>query len=241
VINRIKRWLGISHWQPHWRGELEEALQQNQHSTKVQMAVVVAKDSDSYSELLFLLTLLGLSIGSIAAFAARSLFETSLDILALPLLGFSSGVLVYQFRALYVQKLAPKAVRDRVANKAKAFFYDYLSATNSPLFLLYISEVEGEAYFVGLPHLLKELGDRDKEVQSALHRLIVNYSPNNPIPPIKIALLELSTILSKTYDPLFLSEELKLNHETPKALVFMPSDSPNALPTVMLKGNKDIN
>ncbi len=225
---------------PHWRGELEVALQQSQTSNRVQLAVVVAKDSDSYSELLFLLTLLGLGIGSIASFFAQNLFETPLDMLAMPLLGFSSGVLVYQFRALYVQKLAPKAVRDRVSNKAKAFFYDYLSATKVPLFLLYISEVENEAYFVGLPHLLKELGAQDKSIQSALHRLIVNYNPNDPIPPIKAALQEISLILSQLFEN-DNDDDLALNHETPKALVFMPSDSHSTLPTVMLKGTKDIN
>jgi len=238
VIKTLKRWLGISHWKPHWRGELEEALHQTQTSNRIQMAVVVAKDSDSYSELLFLFTLLGLGIGSLVSFAAQDLFENRIDLLSLPLLGFASGVLMYQFRALYVRKLAPKAVRDRVANKAKAFFYDYLSATKAPLFLLYISEVENEAYFVGLPHLLRELGEKDRQIHSALHRLVLNYNSNDPIPPIKAALHEIAGILNGLFGNEGMGE---LSHETPKAMLFMPSDTPTALPTVMLKGTKDIN
>ncbi|HVJ63869.1 MAG TPA: hypothetical protein VM901_01300 [Bdellovibrionota bacterium] len=240
MVKKLKRWLGISHWLPHWRGELEEALQQTQTSNRVQLAVVVAKESDSYSEILFLLTLLGLGIGSLASYLAQGLFESNLDMLSMPLLGFASGVLVYQFRSLYVQKLATKAVRDRVANKAKAFFYDYLSATNGPLFLLYISEVENEAYFVGMPQLLRELGEHEKDIQSALHRLVVNYNPNDPIPPIKVALKEIAQILSDTFTGDNLGS-MELSHETPRALVFMPSDSASTLPTVVLKGTKDIN
>lgn len=236
MIKQIKKWLGISRWQPHWRGELEKALQQTQSATNVQMAVVVAKDSDSYSELLFLLTLMGLGIGSMCSFAARDLFESSLDLLALPLLGFSSGVLLYQFRALYVRKLAPKAVRERVSNKAKAFFFDYLSTTEAPLFLLYVSEVENEAYFVAMPQMLRSLGDHERLIQSALHRLIVNYDSSDPIPALKMALSEISTILANLF-----TQPESATQDAPKALVFMPTDSPTAFPTVMLKGTKDIN
>lgn len=236
VIKRLKKWLGMSHWLPHWRGELESALQENQSNTRIQMAVVVAKDSDSYSELLFLLTLLGLGIGSAASFYARELFESPIDLLAMPLLGFSSGVLVYQFRALYVHKLAPKAVRERVSNKAKAFYFDYLSSTESPLFLLYISEIENEAYFVSIPQMLRHLGEAEPQVQSALHRLIVNYDTSDPIPAIKIAMREITEILAQ-----HLGIEVPDVVPSPKSLVFMPTDSRTSFPSVMLKGNKDIN
>lgn len=235
-MNRLKKWLGISQWQPHWRGELEQALQTTQATNNIQMAVVVAKDSDSYSELLFLLTLMGLGLGSLFSFLARHLFESPMDLLALPLLGFSSGVLLYQFRALYVRKIAPKAVRDRVANKAKAFFFDYLSTTDVPLFLLYISEIENEAYFVAMPQLLKNLGDHERFIQSALHRLIVNYNTQDPIPAIKIALHEISELLATIFKQ---NQDSTPSH--PKALVFMPTDSPTSFPSVMLKGTKDIN
>lgn len=237
MVHKFRKWLGISRWQPSWRGELEDALHKTQSLTHVQMAVVVAKDSDSYSEILFLLTLLGLAMGSTLSFFARGLFVDSIDLLALPLLGFSAGVLVYQFRALYLRKLAPKAVRERVANKAKAFFFDYLGATDSSLFLLYISEVENEAYFVALPQVLKKLGDQEKLIQAALHRLILNYNSEDPIPAIKKALEELSEILSVQKNEVATSALA----EVPKALLFMPTDSATAFPTVMLKGTKDIN
>jgi len=235
MITKIKRVLGLVKWKDSWRKDLERSVEELQSKTKIRVAVIVARESDTYSELLFLVSFLGLSLGILISLILSNSFDPQLDILAFPVLGFSAGVMTYQFRSLYISKLAPKAIKNRISLKAKSFFFDYSYKSNIPLCLIYISEMEKQSYFLALPETFTKLGLAEKEILSSLSRLILNYKLEDPIPAIAACIYELEKVLSIAFPP------TKNSKEALKAYLQMPSDSPIELPTVILKGNSDIN
>ncbi|MBS1983857.1 MAG: hypothetical protein JST16_06770 [Bdellovibrionales bacterium] len=230
----FERLLGIAPWKPEWQEELSATLTQAQKGLSVSMVVVIARESDLYAEVLFLLSFLGLSLGVLVSYFCRSRIDFD-DLILIPLLGFALGSTLFAFRRFFINRMAPRAIRDRVANRAKAHFFDHDQHLQGQIVLLYFSELEREALLLTSPELIATI-PKD-EVQRALSKLIVHYTQRDPMHHLSPCLLTLGDILRRRYG---------LVGDAPAAtsrmqLYIQASDRPSQLQIPILKGNKDIN
>ena len=233
----LHRLFGTTPWEKRWQDELSIALKEAQSELPINMVVIVARESDLYAEILFILSFLGLSLASAAAYLLRGSAMEITDLLALPLMGFSLGATAYAFRRYFISKIAPKAIRDRVAQRAKAQFFDHWQHLKGHLALVFFSELEQEALFFSSPEITSHIPG--VEVQAALSELLRNYSPQNPMPSLRLCLTKLGGILKMS---LVSIERGRQSGREPQAIFIGASDS--AAPKLrvpILKGTKDIN
>lgn len=229
----FQKLLGATPWKKEWQEALTHALEQAQKGLGVSMIVVIARESDLYAEALFLLSFLGLAIGSGLAHLGLNHW-VSKDLISLPVLGFALGSTLFAFRRFFINKIAPRAIRDRVAGRAKSLFFDHDQHLKGKLALLYFSELEKEALFLSSP----ELADKTpaKEVQEILSRLITRYDAKSPMASLGPAIAELGDVLRIHYDS---------EHDTPiivgSPLYVGASDRPLPFQVPILKGSKDVN
>ncbi len=193
----IERCLGIQPWKKEWQADLTRTLSDTQKGLGVSMVVVIARESDLYAELLYLLSFLGLAVGVGAASWLRSHSGVSADQAALPLLGFALGSTLFAFRRFFLNRVAPRAIRERVSGRAKALFYDHYQQLKGRLVLLYLSEMEREALFVTSPDLTEKTPA--KEIRRILSELIASYSQKNPMQTLRPTLLTLGELLRVHY------------------------------------------
>lgn len=193
----IERCLGIQPWKREWQDDLTRTLSDTQKGLGVSMVVVIARESDLYAELLYLLSFLGLAVGVAAASWTRARWGVSSDQAALPLLGFALGSTLFAFRRFFLNRVAPRAIRERVSGRAKALFYDHYQQLKGRLVLLYLSEMEREALFVTSPDLTEKTPA--KEIRRILTELIARYSQKNPMETLRPALFSLGELLRMHY------------------------------------------
>ena len=228
----LRRILGASAWRPDWQAELSETLNRAQKGLGVSMVVVIARESDLYAEVLYLLSFVGLAIGTSVAFFMQDSFQTVSDALAAPLLGFSVGSTLFAFRRFFINRIAPRAIRDRVANRAKSIFHDHEQHVNGKLALLYFSEMESEALFLSSQELVEQMPTQ--AVQAILSQLAIKYRSNKPMEELRPALLELGNALRRSF----------ASDEPPMMLApiyVAGADRPISFRIPILKGSKDIN
>lgn len=234
----LKKFLGQSTWKKEWQAELSSTLQEAQRGLNVHMVVAIALESDFYAEVLFILSFLGLSIGGALALLLRDSISSPTDLMLFPVMGFAIGASLFQFRHFYLHQFAPRAVRERVALKAKGLFYDHSQNLKGRLAVLYFSELEREVLFVTSPDLLNEVPQKDLQV--TLTTLIQSYQRKNPLAALRPALLRLGELLKSSLgaaeDTTFVPDALA------KPLYLGASDQGlTHLKVPILKGSKDIN
>jgi len=234
----FQRLFGITPWKQEWQKELSETLQKAQRGLNANMVVVVARESDIYSEVLFILSFLGLTLGAITSYFLQDILGNFEEALLIPLAGFSAGATIYSFRRYFLNRLAPRAVKERVMQKAKSQFYDHYSHLQQRLALIYISEIEKEALFLCSPDLEKIIPKN--EIQKLLSQMLHGYKFASPLESLKPGLEKIGDSLraSGLGVPLMTTSPL-----IPKGQLYITaSDRQPAFPEApIIKGNKDIN
>ena len=238
--NFLKKFLGQSVWKKEWQEELSQALQEAQRGLNVHMVVAIANESDLYAEVLFILSFIGLSVGGALGWLFMEQISDLNNLLLFPVAGFAVGASLFQFRHFYLSRFAPRAVRERVALKAKALFYDHSQNLKGRLAVLYFSELEEEVLFVTSPDLIDQVPAT--ELQATLSNFIRSYNRHRPLEALRPALLRLGDLLRGSLgaagdDTQYVPEDLK------KPIYLGASDqAPLAhLKIPILKGSKDIN
>lgn len=234
----LRNWLGTAPWKKEWQVELSDCLREAQHGIPVNLVVIIARESDLYSEVLFLLSFLGLTLGSLLAFGLKSFGFPIEDLLLMPVIGFSLGATVYSWRRLFITKMAPRAVRERVTEKAKGQFFDHLQSMKQRLSLIYVSEVEKEAFMFSSPDISPQIPSQN--IQAALSKLVINYSMSKPLVALRPAILEIGSLLRASFH----TTESNLPPAKSTGPIFMQASDKKPLVEKhvhMLKGSKDIN
>ena len=223
--------LGVTPWKKEWQDELSTTLSHAQRGLGVNMVVVIARESDLYAEVLFLLSFAGLVVGAATAHFCRDFVEGS-DLVMFPILGFALGSTLFAFRRFFINRLAPRAIRDRVSGRAKALFFDHYQHLKGRLALLYFSELECEALFLASPELSESTPG--KEIQRALSLLIMDYKHKNPMASLGPAITALGELLRAHYG----SGDAEGNREP---IYVGASDRLLPFQVPILKGSKDLN
>lgn len=223
----------VNRWKLGWQDALSKVLQEAQSNIDASMIVVVAKESDLYSEVLFLLCFAGLSLGTFVGFVVEHQVTQPSDMMFFPLAGFALGALAFNFRGYFLRRVAPKAVRERVAFRAKSVFFDHTQNREGPMILLYLSELEREVLFLTSPEILQQVSDHS--VQRTLSTLAQRYDCKNPLASLEPAIRDLGQQLNITLG----KNSTKAN---PMSVFIGPTDmKTNPMPVRILKGSKDIN
>jgi hypothetical protein len=235
-LKRVVAWLsGTRIWKPEWQEALSETLKKAQENLSLNLVVVVAKESDLYTEILYFLSFLGLVVGTLLAFwVQHSGFVGLPDPLVFPILGYTAGSLAHVARGFFLKRSFVRLARLKVYVKAQGYFVDYKNRLPGRVALLYFSETEQVASFISDPDVMEKLPHEDLE--SLLGRLERNYVARDPIHALEPALENLS-ILLKSYAP-----ELDASPKravTPPLYVGASDMQKRMIP--VLRGNKDIN
>jgi len=233
----VRSFFGPHTWRKEWQDELSECLKDAQKALPVSMVVAIASESDFYAEVLFILSFLGLCLGSVLGFVSLQYWRLEpRDLILFPLGGFAVGASFFQFRHFYLARLAPRAVRDRVAKRAKSLFFDHSQNIKGQLALLYFSEMERELLFVSSPDLLSTVPN--DVLQRILSQLIRDYKSAEPLVALKICLRDLGNLLRQHWgsanedDPII---------EVTQPLYIGATDRVISKPVPILKGSKDMN
>jgi hypothetical protein len=237
MMNRfMQKILGANPWKSEWQQELTTTLQEAQTGLPVNMIVIIARESDVYAELLFLLSFLGLSLGSLIAYGLSMKGYRLQDLLGFPMAGFALGATLYSFRRFFLGRLAPKAIHDRVSQKARSQFYDHAQNLKDRITLIYFSELERRGHFLCSAELKSEIPCN--EIDGLIRDLAKNYNPRNPLSALKPCLLKIGSLLRISLKPR--SETMPLA-DNPSPVFIGATDRPGATAVPVLKGNKDIN
>lgn len=225
---------GVSQWRSEWQESLSESLKKAQAGINTSIVVVVARESDLYSELLFLLSFMGLSLGAVAAFFFRSDFADISEALIFPMAGFSLGASIFVFRRFYISRFIPRAVLQRVRQRAQSQFVDHFKSLRSHLLLVYFSELERKAYVVASPDIADALPS--DAIQNELLKLSRDYNPANPIAALDRTLKKTGELIRatslgvstgepiNTHYAVFVAEGEKGNRELRIPIVRKPGD-----------------
>jgi hypothetical protein len=205
---------------------------------KANFVAVIIKESDLYSEILFLLCFVCLSLGLVAALFFERSVERPLDLLIFPTLGFCVGSTLFHYKSIYLKKIASKAVRLRVNQKAKAIFYDHQKNHKGPLLFFFFSELEKEALLLSSVEFDSILPQ--DIIKERLKSFANSYSKKNPLKSFVPMLHDLSHILKMA----LANSTITSMHEqgTSAPLYFISSgNKEDPMPIAVLKGNKDVN
>jgi uncharacterized membrane protein len=234
----IKSLFSVIPWSTDWQNQLSEAVQNSQTGLAINMVVIVTRESDIYTELLYVLSFLGMSIGALVGYFLPEMGLSNVELLAFPLAGFALGSTIFTFRKHYIHKIASRAVRERVASRAKAHFFDHHAQMEGSLALLFFSEMEREVLFLASPEISNSLPQF--EVQGHLEELLKNYEPSNPMAALAPCLKKIGGTL-RAYVP----EESKtkgMARVVTSRYFVGASDRPSQpLNVPIIKGNKEIN
>lgn len=187
----FKKYLKSKQWKPEWKDRLAETLQELQKDTELRFVLVVAEESDLYTELLYFLSFLGLLTASILAFALENLsFAQKFaayfpDLWALPLIGYTAGSLLHFFRSHFLRGPFRQLAKKKVFSRAQNYFLEHMQeGETAPLSLLYFSASESRAALVSSQSIERVLPKAP--VKAILRKLENDYSPSDP----SIALIE---------------------------------------------------
>lgn len=226
--------LGLSPWPKKWREQLGEILNEAQQGLSMNLVVVVARESDLYAELLYLLSFIGMSFAAIFGLMFSEYFNSMSDFLVLPVIGFASGSSLFALRSFYVKKIIPRRVRDAVRSRAKSLFYDHYQQLGSRTAVVLISELERESLMMVSPDLAESFPTQ--KVHEILKELMLEYEISEPLPSLRKHILNLSLVIREA------GVSANAQVLTQAALLIGATDRPlDDQRVVILKGNKDIN
>lgn len=180
-------------WKKEWVDELNSTLHEAQEGLPANVVVVVTRESDMYAEVLYLLSFLGLILGSVGALLFKSYFENVNDLISLPVMGFAVGSTLYHFRRFFLSRLAPRAIREKVLLRAKASFLDQAHVVKGRLVLFFFSELEREPVILASPDIDSLVAT--SELRKLLAALAADYDPKKPLKALGPALVELGGLL----------------------------------------------
>jgi xanthosine utilization system XapX-like protein len=225
-------------WKDEWKEELSVALKETQKGLKANFIAVIIRESDLYGELLFLLSFAGLSVGLVVAYFLETEVARPLDLLLFPILGFCVGTSIFHFKKYFLKRIAAKAVRQRVAQKAKSLFYDHQNNHKGPVFFLFFSELEKEAVYLASRDVWNELPH--EKLRERLQKFSRSYEARAPLKGFKPLLEDLGSLLKLSLNAIPINEMIPENSEAP--VYFISSGTKeDPFPVAVLKGNKDIN
>lgn len=246
ISNWLNSLLGTKPWRKEWRDELSQSLGEAQKSVRASMVVIIARESDIYSELLFVFSFLGLSLGALLGWVFKSYFARPEDLLIIPLALYSLGTSIYALRRFYVGKIIPGSVKHRVFEKAKSHFFDSHVVLKERLALIYISEIEKEALLLCSPDI-QDLVPKEK-IHLALMKLTKSYSLKAPMVSLRPCLFEIAEILKQALNARdgentgFVPNPKGVDGKGSAVKFVSASDRPpKPLAIPILKGPKDIN
>lgn len=233
----LRKLLGQHTWKKEWQEALSLSLREAQQGLNLNMVVAVAAESDFYAELLYILSFIGICLGTLLSFFLRDQISSPSDFLLIPLLGFAIGSSLFQFRHLFLSRVAPRATRERVAARAKSLFFDHSQNLKGRVVLLYFSEMEHEVLLVASPGLLETVPEN--EMQKPLSKLIREYSRKDPLKSVQPCLEELGKLLRMHL--VSSPDESQIPREFLGPIYIGSSDKRDFLKVPILKGSKDIN
>ncbi len=233
----LERFLKGRSWNPKWQQELGDTLEEAQQGLPVNLVVVITKESDFYGELLFLLSFLGMLLGTLLCYLMKDWIQDPREFVIFPVFGFSAGATIFSLRDYYIRKVAPRAIKNKVTARAKSFFYDYQQKMPQQLALIFISEVEKQAMVLSSPDV------SDRIPQGALKKILdeftQQYSERNPLKTLRPCLLKIGDLIRKQYGD---TTTLTPQSKGLAPIVVGASDQSTRTPRVIvLKGYKDIN
>lgn len=235
-MKKLLAWLdGSRTWKYEWQEALSEQLKTAQQDLNMSVVVVVARESDLYTEILYFLSFLGLGVGTVAAFWIRSAGNSLLfpDPLIFPLMGYTVGSLFHVGRRYFLKRWFVRLARAKVYAKADAYFLDYLHKLQGKIALLYFSETEALSALIANPEIQEKLPRGD--ITKILRKLELSYSARNPLEALTPALENIS-ILLQSYAP---NLDSAPKNFAPPLYVGASDKKIKLIP--ILKGNKDIN
>jgi hypothetical protein len=238
VAKKIKALFDPPIWKKEWKEQLSVQLKETQQGLKANFVAVIIRESDLYSELLFLLSFLGLSAGLVIALFMENKVARPTDLLLFPVLGFCVGTTIFHLKRFYLKKVAAKAVKFRVSQKAKSLFYEHQHHHKGPLLFLFFSELEREAVLLASKDVLPALPQQKIKERLAIFSKV--YKSKDPLKSFTPLLNDLASWLKLALG----SSSLKaiLDENSPAPLYFISSGSKeDPIPVAVLKGNKDIN
>jgi uncharacterized membrane protein len=237
MASLFHRIFGIAPWRREWQEALSHKLTEVQNGVPASFVVIIAKESDLYAEVLFIFCFLGLCLGALLSFFVEPFMPERTDVLIPPIAGFALGATVYTLRRFFITRLAPRAVRDRVAQKAKSNFFDHEQSLKHRLILLYFSEVEREALCLSSSDIFDNIPR--EAISKSLSQLIQNYSDKDPLKTLIPCLDQMGQALRSA--PWSTSQTDAPAAPAQKAIFLGASDRKTVLKVPILKGSKDIN
>ncbi len=240
MINRLFLWLSSylgprKTWKKEWQNQLAKTLEKAQAPLGLNFVVVIARESDLYTEILYFVSFVGLLVGTALGFVARYFGGQDWpDPLFFPLLGYTSGSLLHLGRKFFLRRAFTSLAQKKVTSRAQSYFFDYSNQIQDRVAMLYFSEAERIATFLTSPSIEDKVPK--KEILQTLLHLEARYSEKTPLASL-VPTLENISILLQSHIPELGSNTSKL--ATPPLFVGPSDHARNFVP--VLKGSKDVN
>jgi hypothetical protein len=225
-------------WRKEWQDRLSVLLESATARLKLNMVFVVAEESDPYSELLFLFSFIGVSVGSfVGLFLKVFKWDIGIDLYVFPLLGFTGFGLFHTRKSLWLRKFFKNLAETRVQQKARAYFYDYHSNPTIPMILVYISESERKLEILRSPDMIQQLSpSRIGEIQKMFDS---KYADQDPLAAVEAIIEQISAILGPLRKEISVNpEDISENFSRP---IFVTASDLDLKVIPILKGSKDVN
>jgi hypothetical protein len=230
-----KRWFEARAWRKEWQDGLSQTLHTAQKDLNLNMVVVVARESDLYAEILYTVSFVGFVLGLAGAIAWKFFApEVGAELLLLPVLGFTAGSLAHTSRERLLRTAFHRLAEEKAQLKAKAYFFEHSQQLKGRLVLLYLSETEHIAQFLGSQSIVSVLPYAD--VFALLKKLERDYTRSQPLASLKPCIEDLGDLLRKHFQE---PDNETVKHFAPPLFVGATDRDIRVVP--ILKGSKDIN
>ena len=225
-------------WRKEWQDKLSILLEAASTRLKLNLVFVVAEESDPYSELLFLFSFVGVSVGSFFGLFLKVFnLDIGIDLYVFPLLGFTGFGLFHTRKSLWLRKLFKNLAETRVQQKARAYFYEYHSNPTIPMILVYISESERKIEILRTPDMIQQLSPA--KIREVCDSFYSNFADKDPLTAVETIINRITDILGPLRDEVMITEEDLAENFSPP--VFVPASDIELKFIPTLKGSKDVN
>jgi hypothetical protein len=225
-------------WKKDWQDRLSALLEKATTRLKINVVFVVAEESDPYSELLFLFSFVGVTVGSFIGLAFKVLsIDAGIDLYVFPLLGFTMFGLLHVKKNIWLRTRFRNLAQKRVNLKARSFFYDYCANSSAPMVLIYLSESEVLLDILRSPELKDVL--HEERTKALIKEFLAEFKIDNPIVAIEKLIDQIINMLTPAVQEFHIDENEDGGGFSPP--VFVPASDFDIRVVPILKGNKDVN